>query len=67
MRVILVLALATTLFVLMCTGTVVNLLIIIGKVYGSVSITKQMLFWLYALAALIVIGLMWLLVKIGAV
>ena len=67
MRLILLLLLASALFVLLCSGTVLNLMIIVIKVHGSIAVTEEMLFWLYALAALIVVGLLWLFVKIGAV
>lgn len=67
MKLILLLLLALALFVLLCSGTVLNLMIIIIKVHGSIAITEEMLFWLYALSVLIVVGLLWLFVKIGAV
>ena len=67
MRLILLLLLASALFVLLQSGVVLNLMIIIIKVHGSIAVTEEMLFWLYALAALIVVGLLWLFVRIGAV
>ena len=66
MRLILLLLVASALFVLLQSGIVLNLMIIIIKVHGSIAVTEEMLFWLYALAALIVVGLLWLFVKIGA-
>ena len=66
MRLILLLLLASALFVLLQSGVVLNLMIIIIKVHGSIAVTEEMLFWLYALAVLIVVGLLWLFVKIGA-
>ena len=67
MRLILLLLLASALFVLLQSGVVLNLMIIIIKVHGSIAVTAEMLFWLYALAAFIVAGLLWLFVKIGVV
>ena len=67
MRAILLLLLTTVLFVLLVSGTVFSLLIVLIKVYGSIAITWQLLVASYALATLIVIGLLWLFVKIGAV
>ena len=65
MRIVLLLLIASALFVLLQSGVVLNLMIVIIKVYGSIAVTKEMLFWLYLTAALIVIGLLWLFIKIG--
>ena len=67
MRLILLLLLASALFVLLQSGVVLNLMIVIIKVHGSIAVTEEMLFWLYALAAVIVVGFLWLFVKIGVV
>lgn len=67
MRLILLLLLTSALFVLLQSGVVLNLMIVIIKVHGSIAVTEKMLFWLYALAVVIVVGLLWLFVKIGAV
>ena len=66
MRLILLLLLASILFVLLCSGVAVNLVVVLFQVCGVLTITKEMLFQLYALSALIVVGLLWLFVKIGA-
>lgn len=67
MRIVLLLLLASVLFVLLQSGVVLNLLIIIIKTHGSIAVTEEMLFWLYVLAAFIVVGFLWLFIKIGAV
>ena len=66
MRLILLLLLVSTLFVLLQSGVVLNLMIIVIKTHGSIAVTEEMLFSLYALAAFIVVGLLWLFIKIGA-
>lgn len=65
MRLLLLLLLASTLFIMLQSGVVLNLMIIIIKVQGSIALTKELLFWLYALAAFIAFGLLWLFIKIG--
>ena len=65
MRIVLLLLIASALFVLLQSGVVLNLMIVIIKVHGSIAVTEEMLFWLYLMAAFIVIGLLWLFVKIG--
>ena len=66
MRAILVLLVATVLLVCLVSGVVLNLLIVIVKVYGSIAITWQLLVALYALATLVAVGLLWLFVRLGA-
>lgn len=65
MRLILLLLVAVALFVLLQSGVVLNLMIIIDKVHGSIAVTEEMLSRLYALAAFIVVGLLWLFAEIG--
>ena len=66
MRAILLLLVATALFVCLVSGVVLNLLIVIIKVYGSIAITWQLLVALYALAILIAVGMLWLFMRLGA-
>lgn len=66
MRAILLLLVATILLVCLVSGVVLNLLIVIIKVYGSIAITWQLLVALYALAILIAGGLLWLFLRLGA-
>ena len=66
MKAILLLLVATALLVCLVSGVVLNLLIVIIKVYGSIAITWQLLVALYAAATLIAVGLLWLFVRLGA-
>ena len=65
MRVILLLLITTLLFVMLVSGVVLNLMLVIIKITGSIALTPSMVWSLYAIATLIVIGLLWLFVKIG--
>ena len=66
MRAILLLLITTVLFTCLVSGVVLNLMIVIVKVYGSIGVTWQLLVALYAVATLIVVGLLWLFVQLGA-
>ena len=66
MRAILLLLVATVLLVCLVSGVVLNLLIVIIKVYESIAITWQLLVALYTLATLVAVGLLWLFVRLGA-
>lgn len=65
MRVVLLLFLTVTLLLMMVSGVVLNFMLIIIKTTGSIALTQEMCWALYALATLIVFGLLWLFIKIG--
>lgn len=66
MRTLILLLLATILMLCLVSGVVLNMLIIIVNISGSVALTWQIMCMLYAAAAIVVVGLLWLFVKIGA-
>ena len=66
MRAILLLLVTTVLLVCLVSGVALNLMIVIVKVQGSIGVTWQLLVALYAAATLIVVGLLWLFVQLGA-
>lgn len=65
MRGILLLFLVTLLLVLLVSGVVLNLGIVITKLTGPIALTQEVVWLLYGVATLIVIGLLWLLVTLG--
>lgn len=65
MRTVLLVLLTTILFTSLVSGVVLNLALIIVKVTGTITLTRVMGWSLYILATLIVIGLLWLFVRIG--
>lgn len=65
MRTVLLVLLTTILFTSLVNGVVLKLALIIVKVTGQITLTRVMCWRLYILATLIVIGLLWLFVRIG--
>ena len=65
MRAILLLFLVMLLLLLLVSGVVLNLAIVIIKLTGSIALSQEVVWALYGVSTLIVIGLLWLLVTFG--
>ena len=65
MRTILLLFLVALLLILLVSGVALNLAIVIIKLTGSIALTREVVWSLYGVSTLIVIGLLWLLVTFG--